>query len=299
MPIQDTSKIKENIISTLKRRGPCLPVHIASEIGTSILFASAFLSELVSEKKIRMSYMKVGSSPLYLIPGQEYLLEKFSQYLRSKERDAFELLKKNRFLFDSEQEPAIRVALRSIKDFAIPFEEKDKLVWKYYTEKSSGIRLSPPIRKKQEFLKEKPKEALKIEEKELDIFGEEKKEPVKKTIKKTPVKKTIRKTSAYEKKNERFFNKVKEFLDKKSIKISDIEGFSKSDLILRVIEGETEKILIAYNKKRILEGDLLKAYKKASDYNLPYIILSLGDIPKKLENLINAIRKLSGIGKLN
>ena len=51
MPTQDTSKIKENIISTLKRRGPCLPVHIASEIGTSILFASAFLSELVSEKK--------------------------------------------------------------------------------------------------------------------------------------------------------------------------------------------------------------------------------------------------------
>jgi len=34
-----------------KRRGPSLPVHIASETGLSMLFASAFLSELLSEKK--------------------------------------------------------------------------------------------------------------------------------------------------------------------------------------------------------------------------------------------------------
>lgn len=209
MPAQDTSKIKEKILLTLRRRGPCLPVHIASEIEMSILFASAFLSELVSEKKIRMSYMKVGSSPLYLIPGQEYLLERFAQYLRSKEKDAFELLRNNKFLVDSKQDPAIRVALRSIKDFAIPFKEGDEIVWRYHTEKGTGFKLSKPIvQKKPEPVKASPAETVgrtvdkdKSEQKPLDIFEQEKpKEETKKLIKKAPVKRTTKKTSASQRK---------------------------------------------------------------------------------------------------
>lgn len=290
MPTQDTSQIKEKILLTLKRRGPCLPVHIAGEIETSILFASAFLSELVSEKKIRMSYMKVGSSLIYFIAGQEYLLEKFSQYLKSKEKDAFELLKNHKFLVDSKQDPAIRVALRAIRDFAIPFKQGEEIIWRYHTIPESEFKLTKPI------IQEEPKEIEKP--KELNIF-EEAKKPVKEPAKKATTKKTIKKTTASQKKNEKFFNKIKEFLAEKSISISDIEGFSKTDLILKVIDGGVEKLLIAYNKKRITEDDLLKAHKKASEYDLQYIILSLGDIPKKLENLIKAIRKLSGIDKLN
>lgn len=303
MPAKDTSQIKEKILFTLKRRGPCLPVHIAGEIETSILFASAFLSELVSEKKIRMSYMKVGSSPIYFIPGQEYLLERFSQHLKSKERDAFELLKSNKFLVDSKQDPAIRVALRAIRDFAIPFKEDEEIIWKYFTIPESEFKLTKKIEEPKIVMKQPLRlmggEAFKKEEggqKELGIFNEEKKE---KSVKKAPTKKTVKKTSASQKKNEKFFNKVKEFLAEKSISISDIEGFSKNDLILRIIDGGVEKLLIAYNKKRIAELDLLKAHKKASEYGLPYIILSLGELPKKLENLIKAIRNLSGIAKLS
>jgi len=317
MPTQDTSQIKERILFTLKRRGPCLPVHIASEIETSILFASAFLSELFSEKKIKMSYMRVGSSSIYFIPGQEYLLEKFAHYLKSKEKDAFELLRNHRFLADSKQDPAIRVALRSIRDFAIPFKEGEEIVWKYYTEKGHLPILPKPIIHKPEPKIEKPfnggieeaespieeiidgKPSNENNQKELDIFSEEKEEPIKKMVRKTLVRKTPKKTSAFEKKNEKFFNKVKEFLTEKAIGISGIEGFSKTDLILKIIDGGVEKILIAYNKKRITETDLLKAHKKASEYNLSYIILSLGDIPKKLENFIEAARNLSGIDKLN
>lgn len=305
MPAQDTSKIKEKILFTLRRRGPCLPVHIASEIQTSILFASAFLSELVSERKIRMSYMKVGSSPIYLIPGQEYLLERFSHYLKSKEKDAFELLKIHKFLVDSKQDPAIRVALRSIKDFAIPFKEGDEIVWRYHTEKGSGLKLSKQIVQKP-MIEVKKVEAKSFNEnhktdnnqKELDIFGEEKK-VIKKIVKKVSAKKTTKKASSFQKKNEKFFNKVKEFLSEKSIGISDIEGFSKTDLILKIVDAGVEKLLVAYNKKRITETDLLKAHKKALEYNLPYIILSLGDLPKKLKNFIEAIRNLSGINKLS
>lgn len=135
MPTQDTSKIKERIISIINTRGPSIPSTIASEIQTSILFTSAFLSELLSEKKLRTSHMRYGSSPIYYLQGQEPQLENFSQHLKSKEKDAFHLLKENKFLKDTEQDPAIRVALRSIRDFAIPFKipNSNEIYWRYFT----------------------------------------------------------------------------------------------------------------------------------------------------------------------
>jgi len=303
MPTKDTSQIKEKILFTLKRRGPCLPVHIAGEIETSILFASAFLSELVSEKKIRMSYMKVGSSLIYFITGQEYLLERFSKYLKNKERDAFELLKNNKFLVDSKQDPAIRVALRTIRDFAIPFKEGEEIIWRYYLIPESEFKRQVIQREKPKIIiKKLPHENNELEgeeQKESDIFEKEEKESIKKPVKKAHTKKTTKKTSASQKKNEKFFNKIKEFLAKKSISISDIEGFSKTDLTLKIIDKGVEKLLIAYNKKRLTEDDLLKAHKKASEYNLQYIILSLGYPSKKLESFIKAVRNLSRIDKLD
>ena len=94
--------------------------------------------------------MKVGNSPVYFIPGQERLLENFSQYLKSKEKEAFLLLKEKRFLKDNQQEPAIRVALREIKDFAIPFKkpETDELFWRYFTIPESEFKEQKEIPKK-------------------------------------------------------------------------------------------------------------------------------------------------------
>ncbi len=292
MPQQDTSEIKEKILSVLRRRGPSLPVHIANEIKTSILFASAFLSELVAEKKIRMSYLRVGNSPLYFIPGQEYSLEKFSQYLQSKEKDAFSLLKEKKFLIDSRQEPAIQVALRVIKDFARPFKREDKIIWRYYKIPESEFKMKIPVIQIPSEEGDKQKEI----DKELSIFD---KKTEKKKVKKTPIKKKkSKKTAIQQKKNEKFFSKVKEFLTEKKIEILDIENFSKNDLVLRIMENREEKTLIAFNKKRITEADILKAYKRASELNLPYIILSLGEAPKKLGNLLKAIKNLDKIEKL-
>jgi len=274
MPTQDTSGIKEKILLILQKRGPSLPVHIAKETDLSMLFASAFLSELFSEKKIKISNMKVGSSPVYFLFGQESMLENFSQHLKSKEKEAFILLKEKKFLKDKEQDPAIRVALRAIKDFAIPFKKNEETFWRYFTSLETEFKI-----------KEKPKkiEKKKIEEK-LDIFD---KKP----------KKTIRKKIP-QKKNDKFFNRVKEFLSKKSIEIVDIESFYKNELILHIkIQGE-RKLLVAYNKKRINENDIVKANKKASESNLSYIVLSLGEPLKKLNSLISAVKNLSAIEKL-
>jgi len=292
MPTQDTTHIKNEIISIINRKGPSLPAHIASETDLSMLFASAFLSELLSEKRLKLSNMRVGNSPLYYIEGQEPRLESFAHHLKSKEKEAFQLLKEHSVFSDRDQLPAIRVALRAIKDFAIPFKKQDQIFWRYFTIPESKIK----INFKEELKKEVPKQEIKgrAKEKPLNIFdkGESKE---KKKVKKKPSK---RKTTATQKKNERFFNKIKEFLNSNSIEILDIESFNKSDLVLRVKDKDQEKLLIAYNKKRITDTDILKSYKKAEESNIPYIILSLGEPLKKLTNMIKAIKNLSYVKKV-
>jgi len=275
-------QIKEKILSSMRIRGPILPVHMSKEIGMSILFTSAFLSELLSDKTIKISSMKVGGSPVYFLPGQESFLERYSPHLKSKEKDAYILLKERGFLLDSKQEPAIRVALRSIKDFAVPFKKDDQIYWRYFKVPLSEFRPEEHV-----VPKIKEPEKMKINEKGVDIFDKPKRE-IKRTIKKKPSQKT----------NDKFFNKVKEYLMKQAIEISSIEGFSKTDLTLKIKDARGEKLLVAYDKKRITESDIIKAHKKAQEANLPFLILSLGETPKKLTSFIEAIRNLSSIEKI-
>lgn len=153
---------KNRIIEILKTHGPSLPIQIAKATNMNSLFISAFLSELCDDKKVKMSSLKVGGSPLYLLDGQEKQLEKFSNYLHPKEEEAFILLKKNKILKDSEQDPAIRVALRSIKDFAVSFKDDAEIYWRH-------LQVSEP--EVIEILSQKPK---KQEKNEIEIEIQEK-----------------------------------------------------------------------------------------------------------------------------
>lgn len=292
--MQDPNEIKERIISALKSKGPSLPVHIAGEIKSSILFSSAFLGELVSEKKVKISHMKVGSSPLYFLTGQEPALEKYSQYLKSKEKDAFLLLKEKKFLHDSAQNPAIRVALREIRDFALPFKSGEEIVWRYFSVPESEFKITEEKQKPLEIKVEEKKSIIaergKEMEKPLDIFSE--KEPETKPKKRKIYK---RKDS---KREEKFFSDVKEFLSANSIDLLDIRSFGKGEVILRIKDKGEEMLLVAYNKNKISEDDIIKASKKASKENLPYAIIGVGGPLKKIDSLIGALKGLSSIKKI-
>lgn len=275
MPSQDTSKIKDDILNFLESKGPSLPIHIAQEIRLSPLFTSAFLSELFSEKRIKMSHLRVGSSPVYFLPHQEEGLEKFSGYLKNKEKEAFSIIKREKILRDDEQEPAIRVALRAIKDFAFLFEKEGTLYWRYFLfNEEEKAKVESPA---EEQIKKEPEiKKLKKREKKIASKGKEK-----------------------SKKNEdKFLLKVKEFLSKEKIELIDIESFSKERLILRVKTNDEELAFIAYNKKKIEEKDLAKASKKAEELGLKYIVLSLGEPSKRLNETIEAVKNLSGIKRI-
>jgi hypothetical protein len=349
MPVQNASNIKEKIVTILKMKGPTIPVHIAKEIGMSMLFTSAFLSELLSDKKVKMSHMRVGNSPVYFVPGQESQLEKFSSYLRSKEKDAFALLQEKRFLKDSEQSPPIRVALREIRDFAISFRNNGELYWKYLTTPESEFKHDIKSIEEHRYIEAKPKvfdnkerqisekiiediktEVIKIiEEKETEkpeeiiikdeieieeIPGEEKEEleeqeiqtsakhpeerPKKvKKIKIAKPQKASKKKSPQKKDNE-FFEKIKEFLSKETIEILNVESFNKNEILLRIKSEGNEKLLVAYNKKKITDKDIINANKKASQLNLKYTILSMGEPSKKLSNLIESAQNLEKMEKI-
>ena len=299
--VQDTSEIKNKIIAFLRRNGPSLPVHIAREIESNTLFTSAFLSELLSERRIKTSYMRVGNSPLYLLPGQEFMLERFAHHLRSKEKDAYALLKEKKFLDDFEQEPAIRVALREIKDFAIPLKKNERLIWKFFNvqeadlpkEKIGGImpkirEISIPMQFNAGVHQFQP-DLEKIQEKSLDIFDKPKVKKISKTRK-------IRKKLPQ--KDNGFFNKIKEFLAKKSLEIMDILSFSKNEIILKIKKNGEERLLIAYNKKKISDSDVIKAFKKASEFNLPYDIICIDGPLKKIQDLLMAAKNLGSIERL-
>jgi len=309
--MEDPIQLKEKIVAIFKAKGPSIPVRIPKEINMSPLFTSAFLSELLSEKTIKTSHMKMGGTPIYLIPGQESKLEPFAeQYLKSKEKDAFLLLRKRKFLKDSKQDPAIRVALRAIRDFAMPFKKDDEIYWRYLTISENEFE-DEPIKKKEEEIKEEevkeiitltnrvgekdsaqkggPLHQIPKEKQELNIFEEKPKSIEIK--KKTPKK-------AHAKKHDKFFNTVKEFLSQKNIEISDIQDFNKAEITLLVKENQQEKLLIAYNKKRLTGTDIINAHQKASKLNLKYILISKGEPLKKTSNLIQAVKNLNKIEKI-
>ena len=296
-------EIKEKMISILNQKGPSLPVHIAKETDLSILFASAFLSELIADKRLKVSSMKVGNSPLYLIPGHESMLENFSDYLKGKEKEAFNLIKEKKFLKDSEMEPAIRVAIREIKDFAIQFKMEGEIYWRYLTENESDFisarfkeSETPKVFHKIQVVEKQPSVVEKAKEEKKKFLEMEL--PGKKEIKnRKPKVKTISKKKTA-KQNEKFLEMVKEFLLKSAIEIISIEGFKKDELILRVKVGDEEQLLAAYNKKKISENEIIKAGKKASEQNLKYSVLSLGELPKKISELIEALKNIKEIEKI-
>ena len=312
------SDIKTRIVSFIKIKGPVLPIHIFKETKTSLLLSSAFLSDLVSEKTLKLSNLKVGGSPLYFLPGQETMLENFHVHLPKKEQEAFQLLKDRKVLRDDEQEPSIRVALRNIKDFAMPFsvklQDKQLVFWQYFSLSEEEARkiisemlesnypekiiepkpeipetnpviiaeVQPP--KIEKVLEEKPKvlEEIKPEQKTLEpIFKTEEVKEKPKHQKPLP-----------------FLEQTKSFLSSKNIEFLGVEKLAKKEIFIKIKQNGKETLLLALDKKKVDESDILKAYKRAQTLNLPYTILARGETSKKLKESIEAHKTLGNIGML-
>ncbi len=268
---------KSQIANIIKEKGPMLPIQVAREIKMETIFTSAILSEMISNKTVKVSNLKVGGSPLYLLPGQEALLENFTNYLPEKEREAFSLLKKKGVLEDEKLQPAHRVALRSIKDFAIPIKisigQDEKIFWRINSlPKEEVIRiLNELIREK----KVKVEEPAPKEEKRM-----EKAEALKKESQITP--------------GTNFERRVHEYLNANKIRIVGEIHKKKKEISLRVALnssiGEMEMIMIAKDKKTVNETDLSLAYHKGQTARIPVLLLINGEISKRIVGKIETFK---------
>jgi len=141
---------QEKILYFLKVVGPTIPSKVAKHINTEILLASAYLSDLTAQGKVKISNLKIGGgSPLYYLPGQEEQLYHFAAgNLNPKDYQVLEVLRQQKILRENSLDLLSKVALRSLKDFAVPLQVtvggNRELFWRWHLlsdeEASASIR---------------------------------------------------------------------------------------------------------------------------------------------------------------
>ncbi len=278
----DIQEKKKKIISFLEENGPSLPVRIAKAIEMDPVFASAISSELLGSKQIKTSYIKIGASPLYLLYGQEQDLEKYTEHLKSVEKEAYLKIKDKKLIKDEDEAPAIRVALRNIKDFATPLKFQEKIMWKYTfaTDDEINNLLSPP---KQKIISVQKQE--KSETKKEDKKIEKSEQPKQKMISNIFTEPKIDNTEPD------FLIEVKGFLEKKSIKFVEEIRTEKKEVVA-VVEissqlGKIKFLLIAKNKKTATRDEIDAAIQMASKNKMPCLLIIRKEPSKPIQKIVD------------
>ncbi len=274
---------KERIVEILKQRGPSLPVHIARSTGLDMLFASAYLSELVSDKTVKVSHLKIGGSPLYYLPGQKQELENFSDNLPGKEQEAFQLLRKNKILKDKEQEPSIRVALRNLNDFASPIQiqknQEKELYWHFYTLNEKEAR-----------------EAIENKDKEVKKKVEKKSKKGEKPL--IQIREKERKRKRKKEKSD-FAKKIISFLAEENVEIIEEKQEKKKEytciIKIRSDIGSLKFLCVAKKRKQIRENDIALLVQKSREQGMPVLLITDGSLSK---NAKEYVKNYSGLIKV-
>jgi len=289
----------DKILELIKIRGPVIPSNISKDINYDILMTSAHLADLSSQKKLKISNIKIGGTPLYYLPGQESSLQNFSDSLHEKEKKAFDILKEKKVLRDNTLEPVIRVALREIKDFAVQlvvtYQDNKETFWKWYlVDKEEAEKITKDILTRKEIKREikKPVETLRDTVKEESVL--ERKKPI--LTKQKEVKKFVDKPDT-------ILNDVKNYFEKNKIIVKNSETIKKNsefDYILEVPSGigNLEYYCKVNNKKRINELDLSSAFVQGQTKKLPVLLLTKGELTKRAKEMLSKEFKNISINKI-
>jgi len=259
--MQNPLELSEKIVDFVKRNGPSLPVQLSKEIGGNLLFAGAIMSELVRSRKLKISSLKVGGSPVYYVEGQELKLQDYSKYLNEKEREIFGILKEKKVLQDNKLEPWQRVAIREIKDFAQMLKTNTgEIFWKWYLTDLNDVEKiikGAVIKEKKE--EEKIVKSPKVPETQVKL------------------------------KENISLEFIKEYFIKKNIKVLEEKMIKKNKEMDYRIDIPSEvgniKFFVKFkDKKNISDSDLILA--RSQSMRLPVLFLSKGKLSKKAKDYI-------------
>ncbi len=280
------NRTKELILAFIRARGPSLPVHIARDVKSSPLFTAAFLSELYNDGKIKMSAMKIGSSSLYYLSDQVSQLENFIEHLNSREKEAFLLLKEKKILDDEKLTPVERVALRTIKDFAIPLdinaENRTRLVWRYFL--LTEAEAHEMIDKSQEEKEQKPVVTASSKRPDIEKPKIERKKEAPEIYLELALVPTDQQKSLVISEFP-FLEKIKKHLAQRNISLMTLISVKKKEVIADIqsegLFGKQERLLVAKEKKRIKAEELIETLKQAHGKKMPALFLAPGEVEKK------------------
>ncbi len=288
---------------------PVQPAMIASVLKTNSIMASAFLCELKDKGKLRITNMKIGSSPLYYLPDKPEHLESYVTSLNEKDQRTVEMLKAKKVVRENDLDPLSRVSVKSLRDFAYPLEvtykDQTEIFWKYYL--YSDKEVEPLIK---ELLTEgDPQEApaaapaqaaaetaplpqptMPAEKPVLEHRSRAK--PVK-TAQTTipahpekPVADTVEALCA----SDPFLKSLMEFFNEQRIRIIEhtvIKKKSEHDFVLLVpsVVGSIAFYAKAKAKARILPADLSSAFVGGQLRKLPALLLAPGEMSRAAVDL--------------
>ncbi|MBI4441608.1 hypothetical protein HY639_05550 [Candidatus Woesearchaeota archaeon] len=298
--------LKEKVLELIRIKGPQLPVQLATQLQINSTFAGAFLSELIADGKIRITSLKVGGSPVYYCPGQEIRLQSYSKYLNQREKEAYDLLGKERIVKDDDLQPVMRVAMRSIKDFAMPLrvttERESAIFWKWYLltdqemhpllEKKLGIKEPqqevpqiPPEEKKQVFSPSPVETVLRMPRPAKEAVKQ--KEPVQVPLPEAPSAPVPIESAQ----GDPFMQAVQAYFAEKGVTVLSCTIEKKNTSLDCIVQVPTPLGPITYyctakKKKRCSDADINAGYIKAAAKHMPYMFLSTGELPKKVKEFV-------------
>ena len=309
---------------------PVQPQAVAKELSTNSMLSSAMLSEMSEKGLLKVSSLKVGSSPLYYHPDHPEHLLNYLHALNEKDRKTFAILQDKGVLRDQELEPLLRVSLRNIKDFAKPLDVtidgNKELFWKFYllTDEQSAekIKLSlqpaqkpvsetkprKPRVKKAKIVTEQPlasaepqvSTALQPENQvsvtaiKTEIPTSTITEPITaaQTEEKPPAEASMSIT------DDPFLQQLLAFFATNNIKVLEqlvLKKKSEYDFVLQLTSpvGQLHYYAKAKNKAKIGEADLSHAYVHGQLKKLPVLFLAPGQLTKPATELLKELKGLT------
>ncbi len=294
---------QDKILQFLRMNGPSLPSKIGKLLNTDLLLASAHLSDLISQGKAKVSSLKIGGSPLYYLPGQEQQLAHYaSGNLNPKDMAVLHSLQEKKLLREAQLPLLDKVALRSLKDFAIPLqvtvEGQKELFWKWHLCSAQEINellagyFAPPPREIEPAAESRAtgpsKSPFPAQTTLVPPPISEKQDSEALPGAARPKERVKRK-----KQEEEFFPEVEEICQKLKISIEQKETIRKNaelELIIKVPSavGVMTYFCKAKNKGKCDEKDLSAAYMQAQIKKLPLLLLYTGELTKKAQEMLDS-----------
>jgi flagellar biosynthesis GTPase FlhF len=112
---------KDNLLKFVAQKKAVTPTDVAETFQTTTMIGSAALSELAKDNHVKISYLKLGSTPYYYDPRQKECLIALGEAQYSKyEKETFNRLRTQEIIPEAAMSVQERVAVLQLKDFAIP-----------------------------------------------------------------------------------------------------------------------------------------------------------------------------------